>query len=617
MRGSNFNDTISGDWRNNNLEGQNGNDRLDGRGGNDILTGGGNADTFVYTNGGGNDNITDFNRGQGDKIDLTGVTGMFSLADVQAIASASGNGTILNFGGFVNTLFLSNIAVGSLVASDFIYATSNNPPTDIQLSNATIAENSSNGTVVGALTATDPGDTSTFTLLDNAGGRFAISGGNLVVNGALDFELTGSHQVTVRVTDSASQTYDETFTINVTDVNDVAPTITSGATASEAENTAIANVVYQAAATDPDTIGTVSYSLSGDDALLFNIDATTGVVTFKVSPNFEAPTDAGGNNVYDIVVHANDGQPTPPRTWRSPSPTSTTTRRSSRSGTTASTAENVATGTTIYDANATDADGTAPNNTITYSLSAGGDNDLFNIDAITGVVTFKVSPDFEAPTDADGNNVYDIVVHAMTARRHHPERRDHRHRPQRQCAGLHLRRRPQARRRTSPPAPRSTTPTATDADGTAPNNTITYSLSAGGDNGLFNIDATTGVVTFIASPDFEAPTDADGDNVYDIVVHANDGGQRRHAERRDHRHRCEQRCAFDFGDGDGWRRHRSHRRLAGLHVHLRAHRRHVAGADGELLDLPRADRRCAAGERLPGEQHHHLRGRQRHGGAEL
>ena len=30
-------------------------------------------------------------------------------------------------------------------------------------------------------------------------------------------------------------------------------------------------------------------------------------MTFKVSPNFEAPTDAGANNVYDIVVHANDG----------------------------------------------------------------------------------------------------------------------------------------------------------------------------------------------------------------------------------------------------------------------------------------------------------------------
>ena len=31
---------------------------------------------------------------------------------------------------------------------------------------------------------------------------------------------------------------------------------------------------------------------------------------------------------------------------------------------------------------------------------------------------------------------------------------------------------------------------------------------------------------FIASPDFEAPTDAKRDNVYDIVVQANDGGVR-------------------------------------------------------------------------------------------
>ena len=32
-----------------------------------------------------------------------------------------------------------------------------------------------------------------------------------------------------------------------------------------------------------------------------------GAVTFLSSPNFESPTDAGGNNVYDIIVHANDG----------------------------------------------------------------------------------------------------------------------------------------------------------------------------------------------------------------------------------------------------------------------------------------------------------------------
>src|SRR5262245_36462525 len=35
--------------------------------------------------------------------------------------------------------------------------------------------------------------------------------------------------------------------------------------------------------------------------------ATSGVLSFVTAPNFEAPTDAGLNNVYDVVVQASDG----------------------------------------------------------------------------------------------------------------------------------------------------------------------------------------------------------------------------------------------------------------------------------------------------------------------
>ena len=73
VRGSQFADTLLGDVNNNTLDGQGGNDVLDGRGGNDTLTGGGGSDTFVYAAGA--DVVTDFNHGQGDKIDLTGVAG--------------------------------------------------------------------------------------------------------------------------------------------------------------------------------------------------------------------------------------------------------------------------------------------------------------------------------------------------------------------------------------------------------------------------------------------------------------------------------------------------------------------------------------------------------------
>ncbi|MEO1620540.1 MAG: DUF4347 domain-containing protein, partial [Cyanobacteria bacterium J06632_3] len=49
----------------------------------------------------------------------------------------------------------------------------------------------------------------------------------------------------------------------------------------------------------------LTYSLSGTDASLFSIDAS-GNITFNSAPDFEAPGDAGGNNVYDLTVTTTD-----------------------------------------------------------------------------------------------------------------------------------------------------------------------------------------------------------------------------------------------------------------------------------------------------------------------
>ena len=83
------------------------------------------------------------------------------------------------------------------------------------------------------------------------------------------------------------------------------PVITSVTTATFAENAT--GAVYTAAGTDADAGTTLTYALAGTDAALFNINASTGAVTFKAAPNFEAPADAGANNVYDITVTASDG----------------------------------------------------------------------------------------------------------------------------------------------------------------------------------------------------------------------------------------------------------------------------------------------------------------------
>jgi hypothetical protein len=84
-----------------------------------------------------------------------------------------------------------------------------------------------------------------------------------------------------------------------------APSFTSSSSFSAAENIATS---ANAATIKVSESATVTIS-SGVDASLFNIiasDSVTVFIRFKSSPNFEAPSDSGGNNVYDLVLTATD-----------------------------------------------------------------------------------------------------------------------------------------------------------------------------------------------------------------------------------------------------------------------------------------------------------------------
>ncbi|HNA27689.1 MAG TPA: cadherin-like domain-containing protein, partial [Nitrospira sp.] len=63
----------------------------------------------------------------------------------------------------------------------------------------------------------------------------------------------------------------------------------------------------------------------------------------------------------------------------------------------------------------------------------------------------------------------------------------------------------------------------TGADVDIPVQTLTYGISGGADQALFTIDAATGALSFLASRDFEAAADANGDNVYVVQVGVSDG----------------------------------------------------------------------------------------------
>ena len=262
-------------------------------------------------------------------------------------------------------------------------------------------------------------------------------------------------------------------------------------------------------------------SAGGADAAKFTIDAATGALIFVAAPDFEAPTDAGGDNVYDVVVSATDGTPPTARRSPSPSPTSTTTRRSSRSnggGATASisVAEN-ATAVTTVDG---DGRGSAPRRP-TRSPAA-PTRRCFRSTPPPATSPSLSPPDSEAPGDDDTNNVYEVTVTASDgdALRQSGHFR-HRHQCQRQCAGHHARTAAAPplrvgggeRRLRSPPCCdrrrwNQSRPTRSAAAPTRRSSPSTPRPAR-------SPSAT--------APDSETPADADADNVYEVTVVASDG----------------------------------------------------------------------------------------------
>jgi hypothetical protein len=108
-----------------------------------------------------------------------------------------------------------------------------------------------------------------------------------------DYETKTSYSITLSLTDGI-ETATKDITINITNVNDVAPVFTSGDTFSAAENqTAIGTVT----ATDAEGDG-IAYSISGSEIV---VNASSGILTFVSAPDYETKT------TYTATVTASDG----------------------------------------------------------------------------------------------------------------------------------------------------------------------------------------------------------------------------------------------------------------------------------------------------------------------
>ncbi|MBK5949930.1 hypothetical protein CH339_17680 [Rhodobium orientis] len=183
----------------------------------------------------------------------------------------------------------------------------NEAPDSLTVSLSTIDENSAAGTVVGTVLATDQdfGDSLTYSLVDDAGGAFAIdatTGEITVANSSLlDYETATSLDIAVRATDTGGLYLGTSAAVTVNDVNEAPDSLTVSLSTID-ENSAAGTIVGTVSATDPDAGDSLTYSLVDDAGGAFAIDASTGLITVANSLLLDYETASALN----ITVRATD-----------------------------------------------------------------------------------------------------------------------------------------------------------------------------------------------------------------------------------------------------------------------------------------------------------------------
>ena len=185
----------------------------------------------------------------------------------------------------------------------------NRPPTNITLSDGSVAESRPIGTVVGTLDAADAdaGDTHQFTLVNGDGSAdnaaFVVDGTQLKTAAVFDFEAKRSYSIRVRARDERGATFQKALTIAVTDVAENAtPTDVSLAPASVAENEPAGTGVGTLSAADPDAGQAHTFALVAGEGDADN--AAFAVVGDQVRTG--QPFDFESRSSYSIRVATTD-----------------------------------------------------------------------------------------------------------------------------------------------------------------------------------------------------------------------------------------------------------------------------------------------------------------------
>lgn len=541
--GGSGNDQITGNSDANSLEGAGGADTLSGGGGTDILTGDSGVDQFVYASGAVT--VTDF--ASNETVDISALTSVVDFDGLLTyVNEANTTDAVFDFGGG-NTLTLQGVDWQNLDASDFVFTTQNQPPVITTNGGATLALNVAEGLLaVADINATDAnaGDTLSFTLGGADAALFDINATTGVVTfkaapnyeAPLDAGSDNVYNVTVSVGDGQGGSDDIALEVTVTDQNE-GPVLADALLGTLADTTgddSFSDLTGTLVATDPDAGATLTYQIVGetpDGSGNTTLVGSYGTLTVHSDGSYAyAANDAaiealtGGSVADTFTVSSSDGtlSDTAVLTVNVTGVNDAATFAGDEDGTVTE-AGGVANGTAgtptaTGTVTASDRDGASnsfvavPTDTAstggfgTFTVTAGGDwsytlddnnaavqalasgahlSDSFDVTASDGTVNSILidivgSNDTPTITSLSGGETGAVSV---------------------------------AENQTA-----VSTVTATD-----PDSSLVYSISGGADAGKFSINAASGVLTFVAAPDFEAPTDAGGNNVYDVVVRASDG----------------------------------------------------------------------------------------------
>lgn len=199
-------------------------------------------------------------------------------------------------------------------------------PTDISLSNSTVAENAEVGTTVGNFSAVDDsGRSLLFSLVgsDNDNSAFSTFLGVLRLNTVPDFETKPSYVIDVQARNLFTrQAFVKRLTINVINTND-APTAINLSNGRIDENRPAGLTVGGLSSVDPDAGDSHIYALAegagSDDNAAFRIEGSTlktnAVLDFETKPIYSArirSTDRAGVSFERILTVDLNNLPTPP-----------------------------------------------------------------------------------------------------------------------------------------------------------------------------------------------------------------------------------------------------------------------------------------------------------------